>query len=235
MAVGEAVEVNSSCKHCTLGTFCRSADPDSPLVTGHQVLKRRESLYSYRDSFSSIYAIASGAIKTFQIDVEGKERIHQFYLPGEILGFEAIHPNYFPLSAMAITNTKVCRISYERLIDFVTIHPHLFRRLMESVSQRFNFGVYVTAATAEQRMASFLLELCGRIPNNLSTQDVDLCMSRQDIGNYLGLAAETISRVLSRFKNRKLIVITNKKINVLDSVKLQWIAQDGLADPDSFS
>lgn len=233
MAIKELTQEKSSCHHCIFTSFCQRAAPASPLVSGRQLLKRRESLYSYRDAFSHLYAIKSGAVKTFHVDLEGQESIHQFYLAGEILGFEAIYLNHYPFSAIAITNTTVCRIPYERLINLISSRPDLNRHLLTSISQRFSFGQYVTAPTADQRLSAFLLELSRRQPDCNTPIELDLCMSRQDIGNYLGLAAETISRILSRFQKNRLLVIKSKKIKLLDHTQLQWIAQDGLAKSGS--
>lgn len=226
----EMTQNSSICKHCSLGVFCRNVTSEWSLVTEQLVLHRKESLYSYHDSFSSLYAIASGGIKTCYVDMEGQERIHQFYLSGEVLGFEAIHSKYYPFTAKAMTHTKVCRIPYERLMRFMATHPHLLGKLLESISQRFNFGKYTNSPTAEQRLATFLFELQERIPDHQAKIDFNLCMSRQDIGSYLDLATETISRLLSRFKKEQILEVKNKSIKIIDPAKLRQIAQDGLID-----
>lgn len=205
-----------ACDRCKLNFICSETSRESPIAIRQHGLKRKERLFSSNDAFTSIYAIHSGAMKTFHLDFSGQERIHQFYLPGEMLGFEAVYLNYYPLSAVAMVNTKVCQIPYERLLQFVFSRPEWHRKIISMISQRFNFGQYIASLTAEQRIASFLLEMSQRLFVDGESVEFELVMSRQDIGYYLGLATETVSRVFTRFKLANFIAINNKKITLLE-------------------
>lgn len=217
---------NTNCIKCGLYAFCDVAELNAPLITHQQHLKRKETLYSCKDNLTHIYAIHSGAVKTYHIDLDGQERIVQFYLAGELIGFEAIHSNYHPFSAMTLMQTQVCQVSFNKFMSLIESNPILQKALLSSLSQRTNFGHYVTAATSEQRIASFLLELAKRLDANQPSASLELAMSRQDMGNYLGLAAETISRVLTRFQQMGLIVCHNKTIQLKNRSQLQYIAQE---------
>lgn len=202
------------------------------LVTSRKYLKRQETLYSYHDAFHSIYAVCSGAVKTVHIDLEGNQQIQQFYFPGEILGFDAIYPNYHPFSAITVTASEVCKISYNTLMNFTSLNNQFYPQLISQISQRYNFGLYVNSYSAEQRLACFLLELIKRLDINEERLEFDILMSRQDIGYYLGLATETISRVLTRFQQRHLIEAAHKKMKICNIQGLQWIAQGGRLNQD---
>jgi CRP/FNR family transcriptional regulator len=199
------------------------------VVEKTQPLKRKELLYSYRDTFKHVYAVRTGAIKTFQIDMNGQERIHGFYLPGEIIGLEAIDAGYYPYSAIALTASSVCEIPFNRLLDYVATFPYLQRQLITTISHRMNQGQYTNAPTSEQRLASFILDMADRLHGNQLYESIDLPMSRYDIGNYLGLAPETVSRMMTRFQQSDLIHAQHKKITLLNVTTLQWIAQDGFS------
>lgn len=225
---------NPTCKNCMLYCFC-SAPMDYQalsaqlLVRKKHKLKHKELLYSYRDQFANVYAVKAGGLKTYHVDADGQERIHQFYLAGEILGFEAIYTDYYPFSAIAIaSDTVVCEIPYESLLGYVYSYPELHRKILYFMSQRYTFGLYITAPSAEQRLAAFLLELSGRLHAQEQRQEFSLSMSRQDIGNYLGLAAETVSRLFTRLQQSNIISANNRKIKILEMRKLQWLAQDRL-------
>lgn len=221
--------LHPNCQHCMLYCFClQAANANKPqtLVHKKRQLKPKELLYSCRDKFSNIYAIKAGAVKTFGIDMEGKEHIHHFYLAGEMMGFEAVHAGCYPFSAISMSaETEVCEIRYEHLLEAIFSHPDLHRKILSFISQRFNFGLYVTAPHAVQRLASFLLELEQRLHAETSCSEFTLCMSRQDIGNYLGLATETVSRIFTRLQRDRIISVSNRKVKVLALEKLRWIAQ----------
>lgn len=225
-----------NCQHCMMMPMCmhKTASacqhPKAPVVTRTHTLKRRELLYSYRDDFKCLFAVNSGALKTFHIDMNGQERIHQFYLPGEIIGLEAIHLGYHPYSAIALKPASVCDIPFDNLTNFIAATPNLQKQLFTSLSHRINVSHYVTASTAEQRLAGFLQDICHRLHHHTAHVEFELPMSRYDIGNYLGLAPETISRLFTRFQQAELINVQNKKIQLIDPNKLQWIAQEGMGN-----
>lgn len=232
MADLNSTTVQSVCRKCALFTFCETADRS--LVSSRKTLHRKELLYTYHDSFHFIYAISSGAIKTFQVDLEGQERIHQFYYCGELLGFDAIHTQYHPFSATAVAPSQVCRIPYSELLALISKNPSLYEKLLSLVSQRFHFGLNLMSNSAEQRIACFLLELINRLHLQSEALGFELLMSRQDIAHYLGLATETISRVFTRLQQNQLISIVNKRIKILDLAGIQWIAQKGVRDSSDY-
>ncbi len=213
-----------SCSHCALHFLCENSR--YKLIVHTSTLKRKESLYSYMDPFTSTYAVRSGAIKTYHVDIEGNERINQFYLAGELLGFEAISLNHYPFSAMAIVDTTLCHLSYKRLLEYISAFPQGYSTILEKVTKRFNYGQYLTLHTSEQRVASFLLEFSQRVQMKEDNPEFDMIIPRQDIGHYLGLAPETISRLFLRLQQARLIKVSNKKIKLLNVARLKSIIQN---------
>ncbi len=197
------------------------------VVRQHMHLKKRDLLYHARHAFRSIYAIRSGNIKTYQVDTHGNEFIHGFYFSGEVIGFEAIYTQSYRFSAIALTDAVVCEIPYNNFLDYIQTEPALQKHILYLMSQQLNVGSYLFSITAEQRLAAFLIDLCHRLSPSVMQTTFLLPMSRQDIGNYLRLTAETISRILSQFKKNKLIAIDHKKIQILQLSALKTIAAVG--------
>lgn len=219
------------CEHCKFSSFC-SADekplgwmnPTSNAVKQHHYLKKNEVLYLPQNTFRSVYAIQSGQVKTYRLDTEGNELIRGFYFMGEILGLEGIHSQHYHCSAVALSDTVVCEIPYDNFLALLQLNPALQKRILYLMSQQLNAGSYLFSITAEQRLAAFLIDLAHRLhPVQLQLEFI-LPISRQDIGNYLKLSTETISRLLSQFKEKKIIAIDRRKIQFLQLEQLQRIA-----------
>ncbi|KTD55707.1 transcriptional regulator, crp family [Legionella santicrucis] len=220
-----------TCERCTFSPFCISEEKNSRwmkqinrAVKQHHYLKKHEALYLPQNIFRNIYAIQCGNLKTFQIDADGNELIRGFYFTGEVLGFEAIYTGHYLFSAVALSDSVICEIPYDNFLELLHLNSALQEHILYLMSQQLNMGNYLFSITAEQRLAAFLIDLSFRLqPSEMQTKFL-LPMSRQDIGNYLGLTAETISRLLSQFKENKIIAIDHKNIQFLQPEKLKLIA-----------
>lgn len=222
------------CTGCTFSPFCftekkasKASKTAHMAVKRHRQLRRKEMLCLPKNKFQNLYVIQQGALKTYQVEADGKELIRGFYLAGEILGYEAIYTNHYLFSAVALSDTLVCEIPYDNFLELLQTRPALQKRILNSISKQLNVGSYLVSTTAEQRLAAFLLDLAARLHPSEVKLEFILPMSRQDIGNYLRLTAETISRIFSRLQKSKIVSIHHKKIRLLESEKLQHIA-DGL-------
>lgn len=190
-------------------------------------LKRKEVLHLPQNKFQNFYAIQQGALKTYQVEANGKELIRGFYFSNEILGYEAIATGHYLFSAAALTDTVICEVPYDNFLKLVHSEPSLQKHSLHLISKQLNAGSYLASTTADQRLAAFLLDLSTRLPHSKTELDFILPISREDIGNYLRLTAETISRILSRLQKTKVLVITQKRVQILNPAKLQRMA-DGL-------
>ncbi|MBL7481318.1 helix-turn-helix domain-containing protein [Legionella bononiensis] len=221
----------STCEHCTFSPFCIAEEnsldwinQNNHTVKQHHHLKKNEPLYLPQNMFRNLYAIQRGTLKTYQVDANGNELIQGFYFAGEVLGFEAIYSRHYLFSAVALSDTVVCEIPYDNFLELLQLNPSLQKHILYLMSQQLSVGSYLCYITAEQRLAAFLIDLATRLhPLEMQLQFL-LPMSRQDIGNYLRLTAETISRLLAQFKKNKLIAIDQKNIQLLQPEQLKLIA-----------
>lgn len=196
-------------------------DHPDDLVVNQQELKRNQTLYLPNDTFSGLYLVQRGALKVCQIDEQGHELIRGFYFRGEALGYEAIYKGYYTSYAIALCQTIVCEIPYENFLKLMQKKPDLQRYILFLISQQMNTNSFISSMSAEQRVASCLLEFSDRLQFLKNDSKFYLPMSRQDLGNYLGLAGETVSRILSHFNKQKIIEIKNKEIHILQPEKLR--------------
>ncbi len=214
----------TQCQHCSFGTFCLNNET-TEFAQKNKLLKKGEILHSANDKFRNLYAIKSGALKTYETDLMGNELIHGLYLKNEIYGYDAIYSGRYFFSAKALSDTLICEISYSEFLESLRCKPNFLPRILNLMSQQLTLGAYLKLVTAQQRVAAFLLDIYTRLFIEKSNSSFLLPMTYQDMGNYLGLATETISRTLSQFKKEKLIGIENKMIYFFELDEIKDIAE----------
>ena len=216
-----------TCQQCSFGAFCFGAEK-SDIVTKHHHLKRKETLHLPGDVFKSFYAIQSGALKTFTTDAMSNEVIHGLYLQKEVYGYDAIYTEHYVFSAEALSDTVLCEIPYQAFLQLLQKKPNLLSRMLYLMSQQLTVSSYLQLVTAQQKVAAFLLDLRNRLSPHSEDASFLLPMAYQDIGDYLGLATETVSRTLSLFKKKGLIAIDTKKLHLFELKQLQSVV-DGFS------
>jgi len=175
----------------------------------------------------------SGSLKQITTEGSGEDQVTNFYLPSELVGLDGIDEESYPGSVIALETTTVCEIPFDRL-DTLSEHlPELRTQLYRSMSKELRddrkMMRLLSRKTADQRLASFFLNLSERFRRRgYSPYSFRLSMSRADIGNYLGLAVETVSRILGRFQQQKLVDVSGREVNILDLEALAAQAQDSL-------
>lgn len=226
-------KVRVSCSDCNLHELClpRGLHKDElhlldsvaqhprPLHTGDYVFQAGEP-------FTAIYAMRSGIVKQYQVTDGGEERIMGFYLPGELLGLDAIWEGEHSCSAIALDTSSVCAFPYKQLEDICTrIHgfQQQMRRLMSrEISSENQFLLMLKNKSAQERIAGFLLNLSRRYERlGYSASEFKLPMSREAIGNYLGLTTETVSRLFSKMQRDNVIESNRRFMKILDVKKLR--------------
>lgn len=221
-------EMNKTpCVQCSMALFC-SYNKKNGVEPKQRYLKRKEILHSAQDPFTTIYAIQRGALKAHETDPAGNEIIRGLYFKNEVYGLDAIFKRHYLFSSTALTETIICAISYPNFLELIRAESDLLDGILYLMSQQLNAGSYLKFITAQQRLAAFLLDLSTRLSMNESHPNFLLPMSYKDIGDYLGLATETISRILSQYKNSEIISIENKHIYFIQPQRLKQIA-DGIS------
>lgn len=228
------------CKDCSLSGMCLplalktdELDTLDEIVKRGRPLKKGEMLFRQGEPFSSIYALRSGAIKTFSLSDTGEEQITGFHLASEMIGLSGMDDQQYPVSAMALETTSVCEIPFERLDDLTAVMPQLRKQVMRLMSREIRedqqMMLLLSKKTADERIATLLINLSARFrARGYSAKSFRLAMSRNEIGNYLGLAVETVSRVFTRFQQQGLIAAEGKQINILEHTELCALAGGNL-------
>ena len=218
----------SNCHNCRMSALClplaldsSSLDQLDKVIERDRPIHKNKYIFHGGDPFRAVYAIRSGAVKSFCISDDGSEQVTGFYLPGEIFGWDGIDNNTHSNTATTLETTALCEIPFARFEEISRTMPILqkhFMRLMakELTSDQKLIGL-LAKSSAEERVASLLLSLSSRLKRqHLSTTQFRLPMSRADIGNYLGLTVETVSRVFSRFQSFDLILCDKKEIEIIN-------------------
>lgn len=224
-----------SCLSCPASELCLGHHLTIPdlskleqTVKQQRYLKRGESLYKQGDKFYNFYVIQQGTFKSHNATFHGNESVYGFHFTGEILGLDGIKANQHHYCVTALNTCIVCVIPFAKLLNIAHEIPLLQRRLFYLISQKIITDLSVPRNSgAEERLAAFLLNLASRQynTNNIDTSTLQLSMSRQDIGNYLGLALETVSRLFTVFQKKNLIFVQGKQIQIQNIVELEKIAR----------
>lgn len=230
-----------ACESCALAQICfpRSIECSAlqqldSIIGRHAPQKKGFYWFSEGDKFRSVFAVRSGVVKTFKLTESGKEQVCGFYLPGEIIGLDAIDSGYYSSTARVLQPCSVCEIPFDRLRDIYHQYPGLQMHLLNLMSRELHNNQWLITLlgknSAEERVAAFLCNISSRFKQRgYSAKDFILGMPRSDIGNYLGLAVETVSRVFTRFQNEGALIAKGKQIHIRNLSQLHKIA--GLTTP----
>jgi CRP/FNR family transcriptional regulator len=217
-----------SCQNCSLARLCLpkglSADELGELdsiIKRRAPLRRHDRLFGVGERCCFLYAVRSGAVKSWVTSVNGDERIIGFHLPGELVGVDALDDGFHSCTAAALETTSVCRVPFEALNTLSAAYPGIngqVQRLFgEALAQANNLLVLLGKKSAAERMASFLLNLSGRLERRgFSHREFSLTMTRHDIGNYLGLALGTVCRLLAELQEDGVLSVRRRYIHIHD-------------------
>ena len=199
------------------------------IIGRRRKIPRDTTLYRMGDLFTNLYAIRLGHFKTYQVDVGGEQQITGFQMAGELLGMDAISADRHHCDAVALEDSEVCEIPFPRLEELFghipTLLHHFHRMMSQEITREQSVMLLLGNMRAEQRFAAFLVNLSSRYAaRGYSSTNFQLRMSREEIGNYLGLTIESISRLLSRFKKEGWLRVNNREIEILDQPKLKALA-----------
>lgn len=232
-----AVGLKAACAQCNLVELCLPfgmSDSElhrlDDLVGARRKIKRQQPLYRAGDDFEAIYAIRTGSFKTDVLLEDGREQVTGFQMTGEILGLDGISTELHSCNAVALEDSEVCVIAYDRLEELsreVEGLQHQFHKVMSREIVR-DHGVMMLLGSmrAEERLAAFLLNMSQRFTaRGFSAAEFHLRMTREEIGSYLGLKLETVSRAFSRFQDEGLVTVQQKHIRILDSAGLKKLIQ----------
>ncbi len=229
--------LKNACSQCSLHELCLAEGLDladlmriDELVQKRRRVARQEALYQAGDPFTAIYAVRSGFFKTEGLLGDGREQITGFQMAGELLGLDGISTERYACTAVALEDSEVCVIPFAEMEDLGRAVPALqrnFHRLMSrELVQDQNLLVLLGSSRAEERIAAFLLNLSRRLSRRgYAASEFVLRMTREEIGSYLGLKLETVSRTLSKMQRQQIIEVQQRHIRIIDIGALEQQSQ----------
>ena len=225
-----------SCASCNLREICLPAGLsrdeleyiDRHLVVGRRKVASGEALFRAGDRLDAVFAVWTGFFKTVIASKQGREQVTGFQMGGELLGLGGIETGIHEVNAIALEDSQVCvipQVELERLGREVPSLQRQFHRIMShEIATDHGVMLMLGGMFAEERVAAFLLNLTHRLQaRGFSGSSMLLRMSRQEIGGYLGLKLETVSRTLSKFQANGLILVHQRQIRIADPVGLQHV------------
>lgn len=226
-----------SCKNCNLDKIClprglskNEIDDLSIVVRTNSVLQKGESIYRQGDDFKSIVAIKSGSAKLVTNDGQGNEHILNVLLPGELIGFDGMYKNHYTCSAIALEVISYCELPVSHFDELCQKIPGINRELFKHSSETINTihsQVVCSNYTAEEKLAKFLINLSDRLKaRGFSADEFNLPLTRQEMGEHLGMTLETVSRMLKSFQEKGMICVDRKYIQIKDQQSLRNIFND---------
>ncbi|MFV2004556.1 MAG: fumarate/nitrate reduction transcriptional regulator Fnr [Gammaproteobacteria bacterium] len=230
-----------SCSQCNLRELCFPHGMNNEELTNMDAvvdqprpIHKNDFLYRDGEKASAIYAVRSGCVKTMTESANGDEQIVGFHLAGEILGLDGFVDGTYTCNAQALETSSICELPLDQLEELCHSIPGLqrqMRRIMgKEVSADHKLLLLLGKMSAEERLASFLLSLSGRMEErHWKENEFNLAMPRQDIANYLGMAVETVSRLFASFQSEKIIEVDRRHITILDMDRLKEIVGDSEA------
>lgn len=225
------------CSGCTVGDLCIAAgSDDSTLARLDDMLKVREPIEDgtvvirRNDSFKGLLAVRDGCFKSFMTDRNGDEQVLGFHFAGELIGLDAVKSGHYRADVMALGEAALCLLDYQELLNLSACSLQLQRQLFGLFSDRLAGQNWRgTELSAEEKIAGFLLDVSARLTERgQSGSDFTLRMSRRDIGDYLGLATETVSRVFRRLHEQGLIDVRRKRVRLVRQDDLASLAESVL-------
>jgi CRP/FNR family transcriptional regulator, anaerobic regulatory protein len=226
-----------TCNDCGIFGLCREVNGPNvdlrlseTIVKNRRLFKRGELLYRVGEPLRTVYAIRCGSVKTYVLTNDGRMQITGFHIPGELLGLGAIATNHFTSEAMALETTMVCEVPIDVLElyseEIPSIRHHMLKIMSQEILDNQELMLLLGKKNADERLATFLLSLSRRFQRrSYSPTKFNLSMSRSDIGNYLGIAEETVCRAFTRFQNEGLLVTERRQVQIHDLHRLNSIAR----------
>lgn len=225
--------LKTACSACNLRELCLPFGLNEDeiarldrLVGSRRKIGRQQHLYRAGAPFEALYAIRVGFFKTDVLNEDGREQVTGFQMPGEILGMDGISSEHHSCNAIALEDSEVCVIPFEQLEslsrDIGTLQHHFHQVMSREIVRDHGVMMLLGTMRAEERLAAFLLNVSQRFTTRgFSPAEFHLRMTREEIGSYLGLKLETVSRAFSKFQEQGLISVQQRRIRILDTPGLK--------------
>lgn len=224
-----------ACSNCNMREICLPVGLNSDelnkldeVVEKRRKVKQGELLFSSGDTFTSLYAIRTGFFKTCISSEDGREQVTGFQMAGEIMGLDGIVTDRHNCNAVALEDAEVCMLPFASIEDlsreFPVLQRHVHKIMSREIVRENGVMMLLGNMRAEERVAAFLLNLVQRLhARGYSQTELTLRMTREEIGSYLGLKLETVSRTFSKFSEDGIIEVKQRYVRILDPEALKKI------------
>jgi len=229
----EAIKV--ACSNCNLRELCmpmglseNDLERLDELVATRRKIKRGSTLFSNGEKFTSLYAIRTGIFKTCLASEDGRDQVTGFQMAGEIIGLDGIVNDQHSCDAVALEDAEVCVMPFDRIEEIsrevTALQHHVHKIMSREIVREHGVMLLLGSMRAEERLAAFLLNLVQRLHSRgFSQSELVLRMTREEIGSYLGLKLETVSRTFSKFVEDGIVEVKQRHVKILDAEALQRI------------
>ena len=230
--------LRAACSSCGLKELCLPVGLSAPeldrlddLIHVRRSTRKGQSVYRSGENFDALYAVRFGFFKTTVLAEDGRDQVTGFQMAGELLGMDGISTDHHTCDAVALEDSEVCVIPFSRLEELSrevpALQSHFHRVMSREIVRDHSVMMLLGSMRAEERLAAFLTNLSQRfLTRGYSASEFYLRMTREEIGSYLGLKLETVSRLFSRFQDEGLIHVQQKHVRIVDTARLrQMVAQ----------
>lgn len=232
-----AGNIKVACTNCKMLELCMPAGLSDAemsrldeLVALQRHIRRGVSLFRHGERFNGLYAIRTGFFKTCVTTEDGREQVTGFQMAGEILGLDGIVSSQHSCNAVALEDAEVCMLPFEQIErlarEVSALQTHVHKIFSREIVREQSVMLLLGGMRAEERLATFLLNLVQRLhARGFSQSEIVLRMTREEIGSYLGLKLETVSRTFSKFAEDGLVEVNLRHVRILDPDSLRLIVR----------
>ena len=225
--------IKVACSNCNLRELCmpmglsaNDLERLDDLVTTRRKIKKGTTLFSNGDKFTSLYAIRTGFFKTSLASEDGRDQVTRFQMAGEIIGLDGIVNDQHSCDAIALEDAEVCVLPFDRIEEIsrevTALQHHVHKIMSREIVREHGVMLLLGSMRAEERLAAFLLNLVQRLHSRgFSQSELVLRMTREEIGSYLGLKLETVSRTFSKFVDDGIVEVKQRHVRILNTEALQ--------------
>ena len=198
------------------------------IVAGRRTVKRGATLFRNGEKFTSLYAIRTGFFKTCIASEDGRDQVTGFQMAGEIIGLDGIVNDNHTCDAVALEDAEVCVMPFDRIEELsrevTSLQRHVHKIMSREIVREHGVMLLLGSMRAEERLATFLLNLVQRLhARGFSQSELILRMTREEIGSYLGLKLETVSRTFSKFSDDGIVEVKQRHVRILNTAALKDI------------
>ncbi len=227
--------IKVACSKCNLRELClpvgltpSEVDRLDAIIGKRRKVKRGNPVFRNGEAFASLYAVRTGAFKTVVASPDGREQVTGFQMAGELLGLDGIGTERHTCDAVALEDSELCVVPYSQLgrlsREFPVLQTHFHKIMSREIVRDHGVMLLLGSMRAEERLAAFLLNLAQRLKaRGFSSSEMILRMTREEIGSYLGLKLETVSRTFSKMQADSVLQVNQRNIHIQDLEALQQL------------